>query len=133
MPDESDQIRAARSPSNASPDRAPRIGHNQPAVHDPVPAPFEHNQALPPLNGTTPVPFEPWFDSRFRKPDGGLYSKRQRRHIVERYRLPIIKIGWTRLIVPADGDTQIAKFARFRDQPEQPWQPRRGRPRTYRT
>jgi hypothetical protein len=72
----------------------------------------------------TPVPFKDWFDQRFAKPDGSAYSERQRSTIVKRYQLPLIKVGWNKLIIPAQADQRLAELAKFREE-----RPRRGRPR----
>ena len=68
--------------------------------------------------------------SRFRGRNGKKPSKRLLQKNIKVLNLPVAKIGWTTLIVPSEGDAQIAKFARG-DKPEQP--PRRGpgRPRKY--
>ena len=82
----------------------------------------------PLLSGTIPQSYETWFNQRIRPKRGGVYSERRRREIGRKYKLPIIAIGEVRLIIPDEGDAQLAKFARYRDEPE-PQRPRRGRPR----
>jgi hypothetical protein len=88
-----------------------------------------------------PGPLVTYFDKRFRKPNGEPYKKRQRDAIIKKFRLPVIRIGWTELIVPAQGDARLVEFAglvpgtpqyvermRLYEQ-EPPQHRRRGRPR----
>lgn len=92
------------------------------------------------MDTNTPIPFADYFDERFRKPDGSSYKKRQRDKFVKLYSFPVIRIGWTELIVPALGDARLAElsgYSSFRDKvpppprrlQEQPPRRRPGRPR----
>jgi hypothetical protein len=69
------------------------------------------------------VPFKPWFDARFRKPDGKPFSRRTRQKIVKKYGLPVHREGWAELISPEQGERKLREA--FGDASSTP--PRRGR------
>ena len=82
-----------------------------------------------PNSGDQPVDYYTVYGpSRFRGRRGQKPSKRLLQKNIKLLRLPVARVGWTTLIIPSEGDAQIAKFA-HRDDPKQ--QPRRGpgRPR----
>jgi hypothetical protein len=91
-----------------------------------LPAGIGHNGG-PDLTGDDPVDFEVWFNATVRKPNGQPYGKRARQAFVKKFRLPIIALGWARMIVPSAGNARIAALAKFQ-QPE-PAKRGRGRPR----
>ena len=82
----------------------------------------------PAFTGDDPVDFALWFDATFRKPDGQPYGKRARQAFIKRYRLPVIQMGWSRLIVPSVANATIAALAKF-SASEPPTKRGRGRPR----
>jgi hypothetical protein len=81
----------------------------------------------PDFAGDAPVDFDAWFDHTFRRPDGNLYGVRARQGFVKRFKLPIIRMGWARLIVPSVANARIAELALY--QTEEPVRRGRGRPR----
>jgi hypothetical protein len=95
-------------------------------MEDRLPVDIGHNGG-PDLYGDDPVDFDLWFDATFRKPDGSKYSRRARQVFVKRFQLPVISMGWSKLIVPSAGNARIASLAK---QPEEPARRRGpGRPR----
>lgn len=64
-----------------------------------------------PETPNTPCHEKIWFDARIRKPGGGEYSDRQRRAILKRYEIPTFKIGWNRLVIPAEADARLAELS----------------------
>lgn len=70
------------------------------------------------------VPFDDWFNARMKKPDGELYGKRAKQVIIKKFRLPVILVGWSRLIDPEAGDACLSQYAQYTTTPA-----KRGRPR----
>jgi hypothetical protein len=81
----------------------------------------------PDFAGDAPVDFDAWFDHTFRRPDGTPYGVRARQGFVKKFKLPIIRMGWARLIVPSVANARIAELALYRQTDEPPRGP--GRPR----
>ena len=84
----------------------------------------EHDVTAAPSPTGGLVPLDPWFDAHIRKPDGSIYSRRARQALVKRYRFPVIRIGWARLIDPIAAAECLRRLAMYQDT-----FPKRGRPR----
>jgi hypothetical protein len=72
------------------------------------------------------VDFKVYAGERFKKPGGLPYGDRGLAQLIKKYRLPIIRIGWCKLIDPAAGDDRLREYTLHQEQRG----PRRGRPRT---
>jgi hypothetical protein len=76
------------------------IGHRPPDAVDPHPG---------------LVSFDEWFDGLIRKPDGGIYGKRAKQAFRRRYRLPVVEVGWCRLIDPVAAADRLREYAQHQD------------------
>jgi hypothetical protein len=83
---------------------------------------------VPAASATQIAPFDEWFDSRVRKPDGSRYSKRARQKFKSERKPPIIRLGWSETVNIRTADAWLSSLAQNAPCEQQP---RRGRPRTY--
>jgi hypothetical protein len=55
-----------------------------------------------------PVPFDPFMDQHFRKPNGEPFSPRTKKRIAERLGIPVYKEGWAKITDDVIGLKAIA-------------------------
>jgi hypothetical protein len=73
------------------------------------------------------VDFETWFNTVFRKPNGQPYGRRSRNKFAKKVGLPVVKVGWARLVNPRAANAKLERY--HTGQSEEPARRGRGRPR----
>jgi hypothetical protein len=58
-----------------------------------------------------PIDYNTYAEERFKRPNGVPLKRRSKQILAKKFRLPLIKVGWTTLIDPEAGDERLRQYA----------------------